>query len=95
MKVFRIRPYFLAEPVSDLRQQLKRRRHDDEDDDEEAAEESKSENVSAASDSVSGDNDLEAAVVAATTDTSPGRSLLFHRPWLVHTSNNWCPRMSN
>ena len=70
--------FLSAEPISDLRQQLKRKRHgrDDDDDLDEAEEDegdTTSERSGASGGSVGGDNDLEAAVVAATAkaDTTP------------------------
>ena len=67
--------FLSAEPISDLRQQLKRKRHgrDDDDDLDIEDEEDTASERSGASGGSGGDNDLEAAVVAATAkaDTTP------------------------
>ena len=68
--------FLSAEPISDLRQQLKRKRHGRDNDDDldiEDDEDTASERSGASGGSVGGDNDLEAAVVAATAkaDTTP------------------------
>ena len=68
--------FLSAEPISDLRQQLKRKRHGRDDDDLDEAEEDEGDTTSersGASGGDGGDNDLEAAVVAATAkaDTTP------------------------
>ena len=69
--------FLSAEPISDLRQQLKRKRHGRDDDDLDEAEEDEgdttSERSGASGDGDGGGNDLEAAVVAATAkaDTTP------------------------